>query len=104
MMRRSLTAPQTMDAALLTRRSVLACLAATAAVPSRALAHVAPPRSEIRDSLAWHFAGAGTSGTFVGYKIDDYMIIASDKERSGEARLPASTFKVPNSLIALETG
>ena len=44
------------------------------------------------------------SGTFVGYKVDDYLIIASDKDRSGEAKLPASTFKIPNSLIALETG
>ena len=32
------------------------------------------------------------------------LVIASDKDRSGEARLPASTFKIPNSLIALETG
>jgi len=46
----------------------------------------------------------GTVGTFVGYKTDDYLIIASDKDRSGQAFLPASTFKVPNSLIALETG
>ena len=31
-------------------------------------------------------------------------MIASDKVRSGEGRLPASTFKIPNSIIALETG
>ena len=43
-------------------------------------------------------------GTFVAYKVDDYLIIASDKVRSGEGRLPASTFKIPNSIIALETG
>ena len=34
---------------------------------------VAPQRSEIRESLAKHFADAGTVGTFVGYKIDDYQ-------------------------------
>jgi beta-lactamase class D len=95
--------PPIRDAALLTRRSALASFTA-AALPSRAFAHVAPPRSEIRDSLAKRFADAGTSGTFVGYKVGDYMIIASDKDRSGEAKLPASTFKIPNSLIALETG
>ena len=50
------------------------------------------------------FIAEGTVGTFVGYKVDDYLIIASDKNRSGEAMLPASTFKIPNSLIALETG
>src|SRR5262249_23310561 len=32
------------------------------------------------------------------------LIVASDKDRSGEDRLPASTFKIANSLIALETG
>ena len=50
------------------------------------------------------FTDIGTSGTFVGYKTEDYLIIASDKTRSGEDKLPASTFKIPNSLIALETG
>jgi beta-lactamase class D len=73
-------------------------------LPSRGFADVAPQRSEIREALAKHFADAGTEGTFVGYKVDDYLVIASDAERSGEAKLPASTFKIPNSLIALETG
>ena len=54
--------------------------------------------------LAKHFADEGTSGTFVGYKTEDYLIVASDKDRSGEPKLPASTFKIANSLIALETG
>nr|WP_035685714.1 class D beta-lactamase [Bradyrhizobium sp. Cp5.3] len=87
-----------------TRRSALGLLAAAAILPQRALAHVAPPRNEIRESLAKHFTDLGTAGTFVGYKVDDYLIIASDRERSGEGKLPASTFKIPNSLIALETG
>ena len=87
---------------MITRRHALGLLAATVASP--AFAHVAPQRSEIRDSLAKRFTDAGTSGTFVGYKVDDYLIVASDKQRSGEAYLPASTFKVANSLIALETG
>lgn len=89
---------------VLTRRSTLGLLAAAATMPQRAFAHVAPPRNEIRDSLAKRFTDLGTAGTFVGYKVEDYLIVASDKERSGEAKLPASTFKIPNSLIALETG
>jgi len=89
---------------LITRRATLGLLAAASTLPSRAFADVAPPRSEIRDSLAKRFVDAGTVGTFVGYKVDDYLIVASDKDRSGEAKLPASTFKIPNSLIALETG
>src|SRR3981081_1058559 len=96
--------PVTSDAALISRRHVLRLLAAARVAPRRALANVAPQRSEIRDALAKHFADEGTAGTFVGYKTDDYLIIASDKDRSGQAYLPASTFKVPNSLIALETG
>ena len=86
------------------RRHALGLLAAAALLPSRSFADVAPQRSEIRDGLAKHFTDAGTVGTFIGYKVDDYLIIASDRNRSGEAKLPASTFKIPNSVIALETG
>jgi beta-lactamase class D len=92
------------DTPMITRRHVLGSLAISAMVPSRGFARVAPPRSEIRQPLAKHFTEAGTDGTFVGYKVDDYLVIASDTERSGEAKLPASTFKIPNSVIALETG
>jgi beta-lactamase class D len=91
-------------AALINRRHTLRLLATAAIAPSRAFAIVAPQRSEIRNDLAKRFTDAGTAGTFVGYKTDDYLIIASDKDRSGQAFLPASTFKIPNSLIALETG
>ena len=86
------------------RRHVLGLMAAAGFLPARSFADVAPPRSEIRESLAKHFADDGTEGTFIGYKVDDYLIVASDKTRSGEGKLPASTFKVANSLIALETG
>ena len=86
------------------RRHALGLLAAAGILPSRGFANVAPQRSEIRDTLAKHFTDAETAGTFVGYKTDDYLVIASDKDRSGEAKLPASTFKIPNSVIALETG
>ena len=89
---------------LINRRHALGLLAATALMPSRSFANVSPQRSEFREDLAKRFTAEGTVGTFVGYKVDDYLIIASDKNRSGEAMLPASTFKIPNSLIALETG
>lgn len=86
------------------RRHALGLIAAASILPSRSLANVSPQRSEFRSDLAKRFTAEGTVGTFVGYKVDDYLIIASDKNRSGEAMLPASTFKIPNSLIALETG
>ena len=86
------------------RRHALGLLAAASILPSRSLANVSPQRSEFRGDLAKRFTDEGTVGTFVGYKVDDYLIVASDKNRSGEPMLPASTFKIPNSLIALETG
>jgi beta-lactamase class D len=86
------------------RRHALGLLAAASLFPARSFADVAPQRSEIREELAKRFTDVGTVGTFVGYRVEDYLIIASDKNRSGEAKLPASTFKIPNSLIALETG
>jgi beta-lactamase class D len=89
---------------VINRRHAVGLLAAASFLPARGLANVAPQRSEIREDLAKHFADEDTVGTFVGYKVDDYLVIASDKNRSGEAMLPASTFKIPNSLIALETG
>ncbi|WP_022723915.1 penicillin-binding transpeptidase domain-containing protein [Rhodopseudomonas sp. B29] len=92
---------------MITRRAALSstlALASAALLPRLARADVAPQRSEIRDSLGKRFTDEGTVGTFVGYLTNDYLIIASDTMRSGEAFLPASTFKVPNSLIALETG
>jgi beta-lactamase class D len=92
------------EAAVINRRQALGLLAGASILPSRGFANVAPQRSEIREDLAKRFTDEGTSGTFVGYKTDEYLIIASDKDRSGEAMLPASTFKIPNSVIALETG
>jgi beta-lactamase class D len=86
------------------RRHALGLLAAACLLPSRSFANVSYQRSEFREDLAKRFFDLGTEGTFVGYKVDDYLIIASDKVRSGEAKLPASTFKIPNSIIALETG
>jgi beta-lactamase class D len=89
---------------MISRRHVLGVLAGATVLPARVLANYAPPRSEIRTDLARLFADAGTAGTFVGYKVEDYLVISSDSDRSGEPRLPASTFKITNSLIALETG
>jgi beta-lactamase class D len=89
---------------LIHRRHALGLLAAATLLPARSFANVSYQRSEFRNDLQKRFFDLGTDGTFVGYKVDDYLIIASDKQRSGEDRLPASTFKVPNSLIALETG
>lgn len=91
---------------MISRRHALRCslgLIAAGAM-SRARATVAPMKNVIASDLARHFTDNGTEGTFVAYKVDDYAVIASDTERSGQALLPASTFKIPNSVIALDTG
>src|SRR5260370_31422940 len=90
--------------AVINRGHALGLFAAASILPSRSFANVSYQRSEFREDLAKRFFDLGTEGTFVGYKVDDYLIIASDKVRSGAAKLPASTFKIPNSIIALETG
>ena len=89
---------------MLDRRRILALAGASVLAPRAAFGEVSPPRNEVRGTLLKHFSDLGTDGTFVGYKVEDYLIIASDATRSGEPKLPASTFKIANSLIALETG
>jgi beta-lactamase class D len=86
------------------RRHVLGALAALAAPPFAVRAEIAQPQAEFRDALAKRFADAGTEGTFVAYDVENYRMVASDKVRSARPLLPASTFKIPNSLIALDTG
>ena len=70
---------------MITRRHALALVAGASWLPSRAVADVAPQRSEIRDGLGRHFTDAGTAGTFVGYRVEEYLVIASDRDRSGQA-------------------
>ncbi len=89
----------------LSRRRILGLIGAAPLLSaSRLRAEVIYPRNEIRDALATRFKDAGTEGTFVAYKVEDYLVVASDAERSGRDILPASTFKIPNSIIALDTG
>ena len=85
---------------MINRRHALGLLAAASILPNRSFANFSFQRSEFRDDLAKRFFDLGTVGTFVGYRVDEYLIIASDKNRSGDDKLPASTFKIPNSIIA----
>lgn len=49
------------------------------------------------------FADHGFEGTFVLYEIGTDLTQVHDLERAGTERLPASTFKILNSMIILET-
>lgn len=59
---------------------------------------------EERPELGKHFAGAGVDGTFVLLDPRQKKIVAYDLERGRTGFLPASTYKIPHALIALETG
>ena len=89
---------------MITRRRSLAMIGAAPLMAKSARAEIAKMNERIDETLGRHFTEAGTTGTFVAYFPREYRIVASDKERSAKAVLPASTFKIPNSLIALETG
>jgi beta-lactamase class D len=86
---------------MIDRRQVLGVLVGSA-VASRAFADA--PRIEVMPSLARRFADEGTSGAFAAYHPAAARIVVSDRDRAAQALLPASTFKIVNSLIALETG
>ncbi|HLP60223.1 MAG TPA: class D beta-lactamase [Candidatus Deferrimicrobium sp.] len=50
------------------------------------------------------FAKFNVKGTFILYDLEDDTYNIYNKERAEKGFLPASTFKILNSLIALETG
>ncbi|MCE1242991.1 class D beta-lactamase [Oryzomicrobium sp.] len=54
--------------------------------------------------LAAAFARAGLAGTFVVYDVAADRLIGHDRARAETRFIPASTFKIPNSLIGLDSG
>ncbi|HYI70764.1 MAG TPA: penicillin-binding transpeptidase domain-containing protein [Skermanella sp.] len=66
----------------------------------------APALAETIDQpeLDRYFKAAGTRGVVVIQDTGTGKVIASDSVRAAQTFLPASTFKIPMALIALETG
>ncbi len=60
-----------------------------------------PERSPAIEQL---FADAGVEGTFVARNVDSGESVVANPERAAIPRLPASTFKILNSLVILESG
>jgi len=50
------------------------------------------------------FKAAGLTGTFVLYDVSQQQLIGHDRSRAEKRFIPASTFKIPNTLIGLSTG
>lgn len=83
----------------LTRRALLATTAAAIAARGASAQEI-----EARPQWANRFRDVGTEGVFVVRRARRGSLLASDEQRARRAYLPASTFKIPNSLIAIETG
>lgn len=82
---------------------------AETAAPSEAAAtsEIAQPgqaRIEPRPDLAGVFRRARTTGTFAFFDVSAGRIVVVDSARAVRRLVPASTFKLANSLIALEVG
>ena len=61
-------------------------------------------RFEERPEFGNYFKKYGVSGSFLLYDLKQDRYIACDSARCGQRFRPASTFKIFNSLVALETG
>lgn len=74
----------------------------SACAPTPTAAATPAPAVELRLDLEQYFDGA--EGAFVLYDLNRNAYIRTDSARCAEQFLPASTFKILNSLIGLETG
>ncbi len=83
-----------------------ACLKPTGAASTPPAAVQAPARPAEREVEAGRelFAAAKVEGVFVLRSLDSGAQIVTDATLAGVREVPASTFKVPNALIALERG
>src|SRR5690606_11443426 len=68
-----------------------------------ALLGCSPGWSQIPD-VEKLFEQAGVTGTFVLYDVDAGKSIVHNRSRARQRFVPASTFKIPNSMIGLAAG
>ena len=91
---------------IIDRRTAIAGTAAAmlAGLAPRASAQLQAPRVEMQPDFGDVFTEADTAGTFAVLDVAGNRIVVSDRERADRGFLPASTFKIPNAVIALDTG
>lgn len=84
------------------RRALLASFAAGAAAMTvrRAAAQTAV---ELKPELAQAFSDVNTQGSLAVLDLSRDRLVMTDETRARRGELPASTFKIPHALIALET-
>ncbi|WP_043633094.1 class D beta-lactamase [Nonomuraea candida] len=98
--------PQVLCAAVLASLTLLGS-PAYAGTPSGAIvaaANEAGPGAVVRDDLRAVFDTAGVRGTFALLDVTSRKTTVVDRRRAGTPMVPASSFKVPHALVALETG
>jgi beta-lactamase class D len=61
-------------------------------------------QERVEVDLSHHFRALGAEGTFVLHDLAADRVVVYKPKRARQGFLPASTFKILNSLIALETG
>jgi len=89
------------------RRTVLRGTLASLLVPDVATTATASPASSpsrILIDVGGRFPKHALTGTFALLSVQDDTLLIHNPARADQEFLPASTFKVPNSLIALEAG
>jgi beta-lactamase class D len=62
------------------------------------------PNIEQQADFQNHFESLGVKGSIMIYDQNQDLFYQHNRDRNNTAFLPASTYKIPNSLIALETG
>ncbi|HVX98277.1 MAG TPA: class D beta-lactamase [Pseudorhodoplanes sp.] len=87
---------------MIDRRRLLQGVAAAAALS--ACPAPAQTQIELKPELGQFFHEANTQGTFAALDLKTDRLVMTDETRTRRGELPASTFKVPHALIALETG
>jgi beta-lactamase class D len=92
------------DSAIDRRAAIVGTAATLLAGLAPATAQPQAPRVEMQPDFGDVFMEADTAGTFAVLDVAGNRIVVSDRERAETGFLPASTFKIPNALIALETG
>ena len=71
-------------------------------LPTTAIAQAQPEAAQ--PDLAQHFQELGIEGSIIIYDQNQDVTYEHNRDRNATPFLPASTFKILNSLIALETG
>ncbi|WP_018653189.1 class D beta-lactamase [Actinomadura flavalba] len=79
-------------------------VAASSSVAPAVRSAVAPERVVVRDDLRRVFTRLGVDGAFAMTDVARRETVVVNARRAAERRVPASTFKIPHSLVALETG